>query len=309
MDIRSLRLIVLSAAAGAFLSASAAPEDVGYAPPGTNLIVRINGPRICSRPVFDTVRKDSRFIKVEKDSRSDLAKHGLVIDDLLNTDIFIFADGKAYDPRRPRFTLVARGVKPLAETVLTWLDLQIEPSDWLSVAKTPVGGKNARVFRDEDNLWTAIALEKDLFQLSLNVPSAALTPRPPVAFAAVMAPEAMLSLSCKMDEVADAELGKRLPPELAPFVPGLESATVNILDGEDRVRIKAELIYPAPERAKAVRSQLNGLLLALMFSQAEKHPEKVAVLRKIRVSGKGPRVKISCSCRYDELDTLIGLFL
>ena len=87
MDIRSLRLIVLSAAAGAFLSASAAPEDVGYAPPGTNLIVRINGPRICSRPVFATVRKDSRFIKVEKDSRSDLAKHGLVIDDLLKAGL------------------------------------------------------------------------------------------------------------------------------------------------------------------------------------------------------------------------------
>ena len=38
------------------MTVSAAPADVGYAPPETNLIVRINGPRICRSQVFSLVR-------------------------------------------------------------------------------------------------------------------------------------------------------------------------------------------------------------------------------------------------------------
>lgn len=312
MKNRSLWSVVLCAVAGLAMTVSAAPEDVGYAPPDTNLIVRVNGPRICRSQVFAQLRKASRFARIEKDTRSDLAKLGLTIDDLLDTDIFVFFfidSGGSDNVAQPRFNMVARSGKPLADTALAWLDAQIEPGDWRTFDKKPVDGRKARVLRDEVTSLAVIELEKDLVQYSMNTKCAALTRRPPVAFAGFMAPDAMLSVACRMDEVADAEFCRRLPPEYAQFSQffvGLRTAAVNILDGGDRIRIDAELAYSDVERAKMVTSQLNGMLFALMLSLSDKEPEKVAVLRKLRITFRERKVVISFSCRNDELGHAIA---
>ena len=312
MKNRSLWSVVLCAVAGLATVVSAVPADVGYAPPETNLIVRVNGPRICRSQAFAQIRKASRFARIEKDTRSDLEKLGLTIDDLLDTDIFVFvfvnSGGVINVDRQPCFNLVARSGKPLADTALAWLDTQIEPGDWRTYDKAPVDGKKARVLRDEVTSIAVIELEKNLLQYSMNTKCAALTPRQPVAFAGSMAPEAMLSVACKMDEVADEAFCRRLPPEyvqFSQFFVGLRTAAVNILDGGDRIQIDAELAYSDVERAKMVTSQLNGMLFALMLSLSDKEPEKVAVLRKLRITFRDQKVVITFTCRNDELGLAI----
>jgi len=311
MKIRSLWSVLLCAAAGLAGVVSAAPADVGYAPPETNLIVRINGPRIRRSRAFASARKASRLVRIEKDAQRDLEKLGLTFDDLLDTDIFVFffIDPGSGDVAMPRFNMVARSVKPLADTALAWLDAQIEPGDWRVFDKKPVDGKAARVLKDEFTVLAVIALEKDLVQYSMNTKCSALTLRRPVAFAGFMAPEAMLSVACKMDEVADEEFCRRLPPEYAQFSQffvGLRTAAVNVMDGGDRLRIDAELAYSDVERAKLVTSQLNGLLFALMLTMSEKNPEKVAVLRNIRIVFREQKVVITFTCRSDELERAIS---
>ena len=308
MKIRLLWSVVLCAVA---VVASAAPADVGYAPPETNLIVRVNGPRIRRSRAFELVRKSPRFSRIEKDAQRDLEKLGVAFDDLLDTDIFVFVfiDAGGRDKAaQPCFNMVARSGKPLAGTALAWLDTQIEPGDWRTFAKDPVDGKPARVLKDEFTSLAVIALEKDLVQYSMNTRCAALTPRPPVAFAKFMEPEAMLSVACRMDEVADEEFCRRLPPEYAQFsqfVVGLRTAAVNILDDGDRIRIGAELAYSDEERAKMVTSQLNGMVFALMFALSDKDPEKVAVLRKLRIVFREHKVVIAFSCRNEELERAV----
>ena len=308
VNIRLFWKVLLCAGASAVLSASAASGDVGYAPPETDLIIRVNGPQICRSRLFAPIRKDSRFVKVEKDMHGDLVKLGLTIDDLLDTDLFVFISAnRNRDSERPCFDMVARNGKPLADKALVWLDDQVDPDDGEVFENKPVDGKPARLLKDEDISRTLIALEKDLLQLSVNSSHRALTPQMPPAFAGAMQPEAMISLACRLNGIADEELCKQLPPMIAPFALGVGTATLNVLDGGDEIRINAELGYPEPERAKAVRAQLKYFLFAMAMSLAEKRPDKVAVLRKIRVSGRGQIVTIRFSCRYDELVNVLFL--
>ena len=280
-----------------------APEETGYAPLGTDLIVRINGPKIARSRAFALIRESRNFQKAEADMRGELAKSGMTMDALLNTDIFIFGDSDEFGADRPLgFTLIARNGGDFTAMVLKRVSAMGEGDEHAVLKKDPIGGREARLYKDDDDTIAAIALDKDLVAVLYNVePIAVPVPRQPGELARRMAPEALISIAFKNDKGVNREIFEQLPPAMGPFLEGLVGVVADLLDGGDRLALNAELVYGTPERAQDVAAQLNGLVMVGMMSLADKKPAQAKVLQYFRISCRGRKVVVRFSCRNDRL--------
>lgn len=301
--IRSWLWAVLCAA-GLAATASAAPADVGYAPPGSDLIVRINGPKIFRSQTLALLRHYEHVKRFEADMRSGLTKYGMSADDLLNTDIFLFCNTGAVGAEKPlSFCVIARNRKAFAPLVLDYVSEEFGDEDNpASLKKDPICGKAARVCKDEDGAFAAVALADDLVWLQYNsIPTALPTPHPPDEVGRMVDSEAMIGIAFRNQRGLGGEILEMLPPVVDPLLRGVTFVKAHLFDRGNFVAIEAELLYFTPELAQNAVGQFNGMLLLGAMASKEKHPERVGVLRKFKTVCEGNKVVIRFSCRNDEL--------
>ena len=291
-------------AAGLAATAGAAPADVGYAPPDSDLIVHINGPKISSCQTFALLRKCEHAKRFEADMRDGLAKSGMTVDDLLNTDIFFFANTGATGAEKPlNISVIARNRKAFAPLILDYVSDMSDEDNPASLKKDPICGKAARVCLDEDSAVAAIALDNDLVWLQFNtVPTALPMQRQPGELGRMVNPEAMISIAFKNPRGFNGAILEMLPPVVDPLLRGVTFVKADLFDRVDRVVIEAELVYFTPELARNAAGQFNSMLLLGAMASQKKHPERVRVIRKVKTVCNGNKVVIRFSCRSDELE-------
>jgi len=297
----AIRLLRISASVAAALLLSAVNSmaaDAGYAPAGTDLIVRVDGARISRGKVFAAIKAKPEFAKVEKDMRNVLAKYNLTLDDVLKTDICFFARTVKLGGEKPVFHLVARNPKISGDTALSWLDSERNGK----LEKTQVDGKTARVAAGKDGSVTMIALDKDLVQFSVNAePCRALVPRPKDKLAGFLNPKPAICLVYK-GSPASYRVFAQLIPEIAPFLSVIDLAVVNLTDDGDLIRLDAELRGINLEQAQNLEGMLGMAILGGMMSCAKKSPEKAELLQRFRVVRNDTKVFVTFECPVEMLN-------
>ena len=300
---RSLCFAALVAVTVAAATANAAPQLAGYAPPGTDLIVRLNGPKIVRSRAFALIRESRNFRKTEEDMRNELAKSGMTMEALLNTDVLLFTDTGKFDIEKPfSFMVVARNQGNFADLVLKRVGALCEEDVRAVLKKDPIGGREARLYKDDEDTIAAIALDKSCAAVLWNVvPVAVPVLRQPGELARRMDPDALICIVFKNDKGVNRDIFEQLPPVVEPFLVGAVAAVADLQDGGDRLILKAELVYATVERAQDVAAQLNGMLLVGMMSMSKKKPARAAILKKFRVTLRERTVVIDFACRNDKL--------
>ena len=298
----SLCLAALVAVAG-MTALNAAPQDVGFAPPDTDFIIRINGPKIVSSRAFALIRESQNFRKTEADMHNFLGRSGMTMDALLNTDVYLFCNTGRIDAEKPlSFTMIGRCPGAFAELVLKRVEAMREGVDRAVLKKDPIGGREARLYKDDDDTIAAIALDKDLAAVLYNVdPVTVPELRQPGELAKRMNPDALIAIVFKNAKGVNRDFIEQLPPTVEPFLTGAVEVTAHLSDGGDRLVIKAELVYATVERAQDVAAQLNGMLMVGMMSMSKKKPARAAILQKFRIVCRDRTVVIDFSCRNDKL--------
>jgi len=297
MDLNRL----LSAVAAALLLSCAGvmAADVDYAPESADLIVRVNGAKFCGGKAWAAVKSSPQYPKMERDVHGVLAKSGLTLDDVLNTDICLFYDTRKEDRS---VDMVARNPKISSDTALAWLDSERNGT----AEKTKIDGREARVIKQDGVVCTAIVLGADLVQMSIRGEAAgALVSRPRSALAAAVDPGSAVSVAYKGSSDSFEVLSRNVP-QLAPFLVGLDIAMAKIDEDDGVVRLDAELRFADVQNAQNVESQLNMLLVMGMMSWQKKEPEKVEILQKFRITRDGTRVFVNFVCPLEKLN---GAFL
>lgn len=301
--IRSWVWAVLLCAAGLAATVNAAPADVGYAPPESDLIVRVNGPKIFRSQTFALLRGHAQVKKFEADMRKDLADIGMTVDDLLNTDIFLFGSTGGFDIAKPvSFSVIARNPKAFSAAILAYVSDMGDEDKPESLKKDPICGKEARVYREEDATVAAVALDKDLVFLQFNaIPTALPVLRQPGELGKMVEPEAMVSIAFRNPRGVGKDVLEILPQVVEPLLHGVTFVKADLYDRGDRVAIEAELVYPTPEIAQNAARQFNSMLLLGAMALQKEHPEKTRVMRKVKIACDGNKVVIRFSCRNEEL--------
>lgn len=302
MKIRSLLLTALCAVAGFASAVSAAPGDVKFAPAEADLIIRIDGARIVKNQVFQKLRALPEFQKFDQDAQKELAPYDLTLDDLLKTEICVFADVNNFNAERPAIEMLSRTSKPLAKKMFALIDRKsVEKKDKTAIKSATIGGKDARVVNEEGMSIAVIALDNDLIQLSLNAAApTALTKQGNAELCAIIDSDAMISIAYRMDAAAAKALLAKTPQDIHPFIDGLIAASVNVVDGGSEIKFRAELAYAVKEKADGVRQMFSGLLEVTKAQAAQENPELAATLKRVSISGSGNKVIASFTCDNEE---------
>lgn len=308
MKIRSLWLTALCAVVGLVSTVSAAPSDVRYAPANADLIIRINGRAIHGNRIFAKFKESADYQAWAKKAQDELTKVGLVLDDMIKSDVYVFADVDTFNPNRPAMHFLFRTSKPYSSLLLGLLDKKAaEPgSKKTTVKRIVVGGKEARVVADESVSMGVVAIAGDLLQISLNSPELTeLVKGSATELTSIIDSDAMISIAYKISEASANALLAKCPEEFRPFITGLTAASINLIDGGESIRIKGELAYADQQTADGIRQMLQGLLEVLRQSSAQDNPELAEVLKKITISGRGNMVVISFDCPNEEIIKLM----
>lgn len=325
MKFKSSLLFALGAASLLVSTAGAAPDDVLYAPADTALIVYSNGPAISSSKVFQAFRATAFFREnIETPAQQTLAAGGLSLDDGLSAEVAAFAAL----PAKPGADIqksdsIVRYRRPVADKVLefagTMLASEAENGGGADkkspVTRGTIGGKPAVTVSFPEAKATLIALDNDLMQWSIAVDGGApalLSKRPATALTAAIDTEALISVAYIPADSAAVEAA--LPEEARAFFTGLKSAKLNLRNADGRLAAKAELVYSDPETAKMMRQQLR-MLVGVFQAAAEEDggaeaqptmsPELRALLKGVRISGRGTRVAVELGCTDDEAIRLL----
>jgi len=285
------------------MTAAAATSDVEYAPPDTDLIIRINGEKLCKSKLFAPLRATRDFRRCENDMRNSLVKAGMTMDELLCTDIFIFADTRMKDLERLPFTLLARNRNGFAPKMLMFADNYYDDeANRDTLKKTAVGGREARLIDDGEDAFAVIALEDDLAAVLVNTAAVLPTRRPGSKLAAGLRSDALISIVFKNDRGLGRKFAEQLPQVAAPFLEEAVAAKADLVDTGDRIVLKAELTYATAERAQEAYGQFSGVIMMGVFALRKKNPEWVKILTRIRVTVNGRKVSISLKCGHADLN-------
>jgi len=263
--------------------------EVDYAPENSDLILRVDGAKIARGKAWADFKASKEFAKCEQDMHDLLAKSGVTVDDILKSVVCAFADTRNDGPN---IDLVVGNPKIASGTALAWLDSEQNGT----AEKTLIDGKEARVVRNGSRVWTAIALEGDLCQMSLHsAPAKALTRRPGNALAGAVDMGAAVSLAYKGSPASYEALNRTLP-QIAPFLIGMDTATASLNENDGAIRLDAELRFQDEQNAQNIESQLNMLLVVGMMSWQKKEPEKVDVLQRFRITRRDKSVLVNFDC-------------
>ena len=308
MRIRSLFLTVLCAVAGLVSTASAAPADVRFAPEGTDLIVRNDGSRVCRNEVFRKLRAMPNYQKFEQQAQAKLQKAGFTFDDMISADVCVFLDIDGFDINRPAFSVIVRTGKPLAQKVFAAIDARVAEGKTKSQVRCEkIDGKEARVIENAENSVAIIALEGDLIQISLNPAKySVLAKRRGDPLCSIIESESMISVAYKMSNSASDLLQRIGGAPIGMIVQGLAEASINVIDGGDSIKFKAEFVYSDSDTADDIRGALKLLLKSLQADAAKRDPKKESVIKRIDISGSGKKVIISFVCPNEEMIQLLS---
>lgn len=299
-----MRFLWAAATAAALaLTAAAATADVGYAPPGTDLIVRLNGDNIRRSKLFAPLRATRDFQRFEQSMHGTLHKAGMTFDDLLATDLFLFGSTAAADMEKLRFMLLARTRGAFAPKLLAMVDNAFDDEGGRDqLQKLSVGGREARLIRDEDDTTAVIAAEDDLLALLVNLAPTALPKRSAEPkLAAGMRPDALLCVAFENGRGIDPKLLELLPPVAVPLLEGAVAAKAELLDGDGRIVIAAEVEYATPERTQEAGGQFGVLILMGKMGLKKKHREWLRVLNRLELSADDRKVRLHFDCPVDDI--------
>ena len=304
MKIRSMWLTALCAVVGLVSTVSAAPSDVRYAPANADLIIRLNGRAIYGNRIFARFKQTPDYQTWAQKAQTELTKVGLILDDMLKSDICAFVDADNFKPDRPAINFIIRTDKPYSGVLLGLLDKAAAESKngKPAVKRIVVGGKEARVIADESMSMGIVSIAGDLLQVSINIPELTeLVKGSATELTSLIDSDAMISIAYKMSAASTNALLAQCPEEFRPFVSGLTAAAINLSDGGDSIRIKAELAYADQQTADGIRQMLQGMLEVLRQSAAQEKPELVELLKNLTISGRGNMVVISFICPNEEV--------
>ena len=311
MKIRSLLLTALCAAASLVSTVSAAPSDVCYAPQSADLILRINLPRILLNPVTKDFRSRPEVQKLENMARTEFAKAGMDLDDLLQSEIYFFYDTANLNSPKP--DMIVRTTVPMAQKLFAGIDAasaKLDDKDEDKLYPEVVDGKQARLDRNVKPNGI-IALDDDLFQVALEADKlSVLTKRNDPKLVGLVDPESLITVIYLVTPETAEKIRNGAPSAFQPVGSGLKTAALNICAEDDGIRLNLKLNYASAENAKASCEAIGAFVdSSRVNAEQNGKADTVAILKRINLSANADAVSVVFTCTGAEFTQYVNAII
>lgn len=271
------------------------PSLVTYAPADADLIGYVNLRKI-------SANKIGKAILAREDAKAQIAefekKSGLKADELLNSEVAVFANTASFSGKIPAMSVIGRAKS--ADDLAAKIFAAIK-KDSKETKDIQVDGKKA--ITGGDGEMALIELGRNLLQISSKQGDkgfAALKSGAGTELGKTVDTNALVSIAYKVsDEV------RKLIKENIPMIPeDVSFVAVNIRENNDSIDTVLEVKFAKPESAEAAKGTLITLRDNVKDSEEAKQYKKN--LEGLKIDAKGDTLTITASEKVDEIIKLIN---
>ena len=284
-------LVAIVGVAAAWIAGAFSAPITRYAPKDSDIAVYVNINKINQHRITKAVKKYDAVKAGLKDAQS---KTDIPLDDLLASEVRIFANTDKFDPEKPVMNAIISFEKAGLPAKALASAAKEEGSEKCNIqGKAAVKDKKANV--------AIIELGKKLLQVSGGAEPVCLTKGPETALAKAIDTGALVSIAYQVNkkavDMANAQakeaVGATIPEDIA-------TVTLNLRDGGKDLLLEAALNFKSDKSAAEFTKILEGKLAEA--KAAFKETKDVDdILGKIKIVNKGAKITISIAYPVDEI--------